>query len=458
MDAFEGKAEYQPLGIGYLISSLRKRFGKNLITFQVVENKIEREIIKFKPSIVGISSLSPNYKLAIEYAKIAKKYGLPVIIGGVHISVLPYSLTKDMDIGVIGEGEETICDLFELFKDEGKFDREKLQRINGIVYRDENNELHITPKREQIKPLDNIPFPARDVFKTNSKTYMFTSRGCPYRCAFCASSRFWDKVRFFSGEYVVSEIEHLIDEYKVHHIDFADDLFIVSKERIPLIIKLLRERNLLGRATFSCTAKSDLINDELVQLLKELGVNVIFLGLESGCDNILNYLKGGTVSVEDHENAIKTIRKYQIEVSGSFIIGSPKESMQDALETLNFIKKNRVETLPIYPLTPFPGTPIWDYAKSKDLVNEEMDWNKLRLPNFSFNSTPAIILSEKLTRQELHSLSRLSWRIHITSRIRSAIKKGFRNPLRILGFLMIRVPRFLIRRIRFRLRTIPRKV
>ena len=122
IDIRKVSGNYPPLGIGYLISSLRNKWGHNLIKFKVIENNIETEIKTFKPNIVGISSVSPNYNLAIKYARIAKEYKLPVIVGGVHISMLPHSLTEDMDIGVLGEGEETICDLFGLYKNGGLFE------------------------------------------------------------------------------------------------------------------------------------------------------------------------------------------------------------------------------------------------------------------------------------------------------------------------------------------------
>lgn len=101
----EIETRYPPLGIGYLVSSLRKRFGENVAEFKIVENNIEQELISFKPHIVGISSVSQNHNKTIEYAAIVKKYRIPVICGSVHISVTHSSLTRNMDVGVIGEGD-----------------------------------------------------------------------------------------------------------------------------------------------------------------------------------------------------------------------------------------------------------------------------------------------------------------------------------------------------------------
>lgn len=431
IDTIKGSGNYPPLGIGYLISSLRNKFGHDLIKFKVVEDNIETEIKIFKPNIVGISCVSPNYNLAIKYARVARKYKLPVIVGGAHISMLPHSLTEDMDIGVLGEGEETICDLFELYKNGGVFDKQKLQSVEGIVYRNKEGNFHITPRRKLIQPLDRIPTPSRDLLKIESNTYMFTSRGCPYKCIFCSSTRFWDKIRLNSAEYVVNEIKHLIDEYNVKSIYFCDDIFILSMQRIELMLKLLEERDLLGKISFICACRSNLLNEKKVSLLKELGVTHITMGFESGCEKTLKYLKGNTISVEDHERAIKIIKEYGIEIMGGFIIGSPQESKEDILETINFIKRNNLVNVSIYPLTPLPGTPLWDYAKEKNLVNDKMNWDLLAFSEFQYNYAASVHLSEKLNRKELYNFIQLfRWwrRVRI---LKSLIKNGLLNPLRI---------------------------
>jgi radical SAM superfamily enzyme YgiQ (UPF0313 family) len=117
----------------------------------------------------------------------------------------------------------------------------------------------------------------------------------------------------------------------------------------------------------------------------------------------LEYLKGNNISLNDHINAITIFRKHGIEPYASFIIGSPQEGKEDILQTLSFIKENRLHSFDLYVLTPFPGTPIWDYARARNLVNEDIDWDLLNV-NFKPNSDKGIILSEKLTRAEICGL------------------------------------------------------
>jgi radical SAM superfamily enzyme YgiQ (UPF0313 family) len=437
----EIEIRYPPLGIGYLVSSLRKHFGEDTIEFKIIDSNIEYEIINFEPDIVGISSVSQNYNKAINYAEIAQKHGAFVLCGGVHISMLPSSLTKDMDIGVIGEGEETICELFEIFFREQRFPIDSLKEIKGIIYWDDNNQLIFTNKRNLISPLDKLSFPSRDMFDIKTNIYMFSSRGCPYRCTFCASSRFWNKPRFFSAKYVVDEIMYLIKKYNVNNINFYDDLFAFDVERIKQIIFLLREKGLLGKVSFSGSIRANLVNDGIIELLKEMGVENLGMGLESGCTETLKYLKGDNISIEDSENAINIIRKYNIKLHCSFIIGSPNEQKEDVLATLKFIKKNQLSSFDLYVLTPFPGTPIWNYAKSQGLVHEKMDWDKLNV-NFEGNYRSTIILSKKLTREVIYKLFQRFKKYQKQKEIYELFKKGIQHPLKVFKFLIKEINRY----------------
>jgi len=432
---------YPPLGLGYLAASLRQRFGNDFFQFKIINRAVEEEIKKFKPDLVGISSVSQNYNLAIEYARTAKKYHRPVIIGGFHISMMSSSLTKDMEVGIIGEGEETICELLESFERKKRFDWGEMQKIKGVIYWGDKDKIIFTGRRDLIYPLDKIPLPARDLFEIQKNTYVFSSRGCPYRCTFCASSRFWDRVRLFSAEYVVNEIQHLIDKYNVKYISFYDDLFVVNPDRVRQIVNLLKIKNILGKVEFWCAIRADLVKDEIIGLLREMGVRAVGLGFESGDNDTLKYLKGDIIDIKDNENAVRIIKKYNLEIHGSFIIGSPKEKKEDILKTLRFIKKSRLTGFDIHVLFPLPGTPVWDYARTRGLVNEKMDWFRLK-EDFADNHDSAIILSEKLTREEIYGLFLRFKRYQKRRKIYNLVKKGLRNPLRIPDFLIRKIRKY----------------
>lgn len=389
-----------PLSLGYLASALRSKFGEETFEFKIIDRDVEEAIEKFRPEVVGITSVSQNFNYAREYSRIAKKYNLPVLVGGTHITVLPESLSTDMDVAVLGEGEEAIKELFEIYFKNKCFKTSELKKLKGLAFWDKKR-LVRTEDRPPVKNMDEIVRPARDLMKIEKCTHVFSSRGCPYRCTFCASSRFWNSTRFFSAEYVVDEIKYLYENHGVREIDFWDDLFIVNKQRIKDIIKLLKKEGLLGEVIFSCAVRSNLIDESMAKMLKELNVRGVSMGLESGNPRILNFLKGNTTNINFHQRAIRIFKKYGIEPSASFIIGSPDESGEEVMDTYKFIKDSKLRGFGVYVLTPLPGTPIWEYAKSKKLVSNKMDWSRLNV-EFMDNHEKAIILSENISRDELY--------------------------------------------------------
>ena len=179
---------------------------------------------------------------------------------------------------------------------------------------------------------------------------MFTSRGCPYRCVFCASSRFWASTRFASAHYIAEEIKELYYNYGAKLISFYDDLFIVQKQRLKDLTDILSKEGILGKVRFSCSARSNLIDDVVAKLLKELGIVSVALGLESGHPCILR----------------------------------------------NFN---------VYVMTPFPGTPVWSEAVERGLISKCFDnWSVLDAVHFAKHYKKAIVLSRSLSREQLYRI------------------------------------------------------
>jgi radical SAM superfamily enzyme YgiQ (UPF0313 family) len=427
---FETAADH--LGLLYLSSSLRQRFGAHF-DINIIDRDIEWNLDTFKPEVVGISSVTQNFNIAKKYAKLAKSRGCSVIVGGAHISAMPHTLSDDMDVGVVGEGEETIGELMTLYEKERLFiNKNSLCQIKGIVYKDGTNIVQ-TESRLLINLLDKIPFPARDLTYSHGKGVgILTSRGCPYKCRFCFSAHRRNQVRFFSPEYVVKEIKELVDKYHATWIGIYDDLFIANKKRLVRIVDLLKKEGINKHAAFNCNVRANLVDDSTALLLKEMGVRDAFLGLESGVPRILHYLKGGDVTVEHNKMAVDLLKKYDIRCGAGIIIGSPDETREEILATLRFVKKSKLDSFFTFLLTPFPGTPVWEYALKRGLVSDSMNWDILRM-EFGEISSKAIVLSEKLSRDELFELYHLfekEKRIrHLKARTISPLQYVAKHPL-----------------------------
>jgi anaerobic magnesium-protoporphyrin IX monomethyl ester cyclase len=395
----EVETRYPSLGPASMAAVLRRRFTASAIDMRIVDHDVESMLREFKPAIVCISAVTQNFGIAGRYASMAKKRGVPVVVGGVHVSALPLTMGDSMDVGCIGEGEETIVELFSLFMKNGDLPADDLASINAISFHD-GASIRVNPPRELIRDLDSIPFPARDLIDVGPHSYMFTSRGCPYRCRFCSSSNFWRKPRFFSAEYVLREIEELVENYGVRLISFFDDLFIGDKARLSKIALMIEGNERLDNVSFTCSGRANLITDETAALLKRMRVRSVGLGLESGSEKTLRYLKVNNISVSDNRNAVLTLRSHGIAANASFIIGAPEETENEMLETFRFIKRTPISLFDTYVLTPYPGTELWDYARTKGLVSDAMDWSRLNV-NFYRNWAHAVTLSTTMDSKEL---------------------------------------------------------
>jgi radical SAM superfamily enzyme YgiQ (UPF0313 family) len=284
------------------------------------------------------------------------------------------------------------------FIEENSLPESKLKHIKGIVYRSGNGRLITNPAQPVIRDIDQIPHPKRSLIGYADQSYIISSRGCPFRCVFCASSAIWPGYRPATAEYVVEEIEELVN-HGVNLIRFNDDLFAVSKNRLRKIRDSLAQKDLLGRVAFGVSCRANLVNEELVGLLKEINVVSVAMGLESGSERVLDYLKG-SVSVEDNAGAINLIKDAGIQANGFFVMGAPDETKNEIMETYKFIKASRIDFFDMYVLQPLPGTRLWDEAKEMGLVSNDMDWTRINC-NFQDNMEKALLISRKLTRKEI---------------------------------------------------------
>ncbi|MFQ3549734.1 MAG: radical SAM protein, partial [Armatimonadota bacterium] len=348
------------IGFGYIKAYAEKVFGDD-VTFFCAHNL--NEIINFKPDILGISCLSQDFEEGMSLARQAQACGFEnIIFGGHHITAFPETLPNEAVLGVIGEGEKTFTEILDRFISLGNLSASTLSSIKGIVYRDNEGKIIKTPCRDEIENLDDLPMPDRYFGMVQGQSpYIFSSRGCPYRCSFCASSRYWKGVRYHSAKRVVEEIEDILEKFpNIPRIMFYDDLLAGDKKRLKEIVDIIEEKEINKRVKFGGSVRANLVNDELCILLKRAGFEFITFGAESGSEKILKKLKNDSCGVDINQRALDTLNKHGLACGLGFVVGHYDEKIEDILDTYNFIlnaySERKISSHEINILTPMPGT------------------------------------------------------------------------------------------------------
>jgi len=377
----ENKQYWPPLGLAYLASVLIENghhceiidrdmvLRKNGLDFDKTDEYTLRRIKELKPNIVGISVTTPNVPDVIHMSSLIKNNfrDIMVIVGGPHVTGAPVRTLEEIafcDVAVRGEGEFTLLALAQ-----GR----ELAGIHGITYR-KGNEIISNPGREVISDIDSLPLPARHLldmkFYTRPSrftsrnlnlrtTSIFTARGCPYRCNFCAGPLVFNgNVRFHSPGRVIKEIEMLIAEYEVEALYFAEDMFLSSKKRAEELLNLFIERSIPEKIKWIAQAKASIITEDLLSLMKRAGCVGIEYGFESGSQRVLD-LMNKKLKVEDSLKAAALTRKARLRFQANIIVGYPGEKVADFNETMRFIKKVRPSMVGFNIFMPLPGTPSY---------------------------------------------------------------------------------------------------
>jgi anaerobic magnesium-protoporphyrin IX monomethyl ester cyclase len=333
-------------------------------------------IRNFYPDIVGISAYTYEIKeVKILSERIKKEFPhIMIILGGSHITALPRKTLEEIpeiDIGVIGEGEETllmICDFFSKKKD--------FSNIPGIVYRGKNK--IITRRKKENIDLSRTPLPAWDLFPPANEYYIQTSRGCPFNCDFCFNPN-GRIIRNREIKDVIKEIVFLIDNFKPKRISFGDEIFGVEKKRVHSLLDKMISLNISGKVSWDFQTHVSTIDDEILYKMKEAGVSKIELGVESGNEEILKKM-GKNIDKKKIIWVFSKLNEYKIKSGAFFILGHPYETKKTIWDTIKFAAILNPDE-PIFSIiVPFPGTKIFEYAtkKEKGYLNLSEDWSTYR--------------------------------------------------------------------------------
>jgi radical SAM superfamily enzyme YgiQ (UPF0313 family) len=381
---------------------------------------VAERILAAAPDVIGITTYTISFSDIIDTCRYLKEQssGIPIVLGGPHITSLPGSLPVQADIGVLGEGEATFLEVCRSLVVAKKLDPVSLASIDGICYHSQTG-VAVTPERAPINPLDSIPPPdlsilnmrwytARRMYFTMKGNFrgfvLLTSRGCPFNCRFCQASAQWGRCRYHTAERVVSELENIRKHYPhVDAVNIIDDLFIGDRKRLREIVRLIRESGLHHGIVFNVNGHANLVDEEVIGLLKSINVIQIAFGFESGSERVLDFLKRSSVTVERNRSAAELTTAAGIGVGGQFMIGSPGETEDDIRQTVDFIEQTPMSHVHVSVTTPMPGTELWDICRNKGLVSDDMDWRTLDFGNPD-NSSLIYCNEECIPRQRFSDL------------------------------------------------------
>jgi radical SAM superfamily enzyme YgiQ (UPF0313 family) len=324
---------------------------------------------EMRPDVIGMTLVTPLVKEAYRLAESLRGCGAKLIAGGPHATLLPDEpLGHGFDAVVVGEGEPTVVEAVEAV-----LGRAPLDAVKGLACRGGDGLVRRNEPRPPVADLDSLPAPARHLIDpadfgstANLHAHIFTSRGCPGRCAYCAGGLFGKNFRFRSADSVVDEMISLHRDYDKRHFHFVDDAMSMDRDRMRRICgRLIEER--LG-FTWQMMTRIDSVDEELLDLASRAGCVQIDYGVESGNPDTLKRIHKPH-TVEMVRRVIPMTRRHGIRPVVFFILGFPWETPQTTDATLDLMRElaPHVEFMPAIAsiLIPFPGTELYDRYKDE---------------------------------------------------------------------------------------------
>lgn len=366
-----------PLGIAYLAAVLRRAGHHVSVADLDIAPESAPDFRKY--DLVGISADTIGYPAALAVAADAKEAGVPVLMGGYHVSFLDEQALRSglVDYVIRGEAEEPVVQLASTMET-----RRPMEDVPSLSFL-RDGELVRTPAGRPVEDLDGLPLPARDLlplerykvrFRGRRLASIITSRGCPFACSFCASSRFAGvRWRARSVASIADEVQQVRDEFGYRAFAFMDDNFTLDPRRVIDFADEARRRDL--DIIWWCFSRADTIagNEAMVREMARAGCRQVFLGLESASEEILDGY-GKRLTVAQQRQALAILRRNGIKVHGAFIVGHPADTRQTVMQTITQALRLGLYVAQFSILTPYPGTPLFDEAV-RDGRLLHTDWN-----------------------------------------------------------------------------------
>lgn len=397
-----------PLGLAYLAAVLEERgFIPEIIDAnaeKLSEEEIIDRLIQSKADLIGFTAVTPTIDMCARIAGSFKEKlpHVPIVIGGVHATVLPQeSMTKYpvFDFLVRGEGEYVLSDLVDVLNN-----KSDLTKIESLCFRNSSG-IVINPLGDRIQDLDSIPFPARHLlprnvyrtFDSDKMTTVIAMRGCPGLCVYCAVKLIsGEKCRKRSPSNVIEEIKLCKSKYGVDFVGFLDDTFTFDPDWVHNLCDAFIKSGLNIR--WSCLTRVDNVSRDLLKHMKEAGCIRVEFGIESGSPKILDYLRKG-ITLSQIKQAFALAKGFGLSTMGFVILNTPGETKTDILETQRLVMEVDPDFLQASFATPYPGTELYKRCLEEGVEIED-DWSKYIFLN------QHVIKNKFISEEELDNLMR----------------------------------------------------
>ena len=341
------------------------------IDVSITDELVEPINFDNKVDLVGITVSTKTAVRAYEIADDFRSRGVPVVLGGIHPTAVPYEAIQHADAVVIGEAEGVWTQLLE---DCG------------------NGKLNKCYRSDKFPTLENLPLPRRELFQRDkyvSLNFLQTSRGCPFACHFCSVSTLYGSgVRLRPVDDVIREIETL----EGNELLFIDDNIIgrpeYSKELFTRLIPL--KKNWLALASVTIAN-----NEETLKLLQKSGCCGLYIGFETNSvDSLMEAGKGQNVK-NNYFETVKRLHDNGIPMIGSFVVGFDSEDKSCFERLLNFCVKSKIDAIDFSILVPYPGTVLYNKLKEENRLIDDHWWLK-------FEAEDVVYKPKLMTREELY--------------------------------------------------------
>ena len=343
-----------------------------------VWQEIQNILSMFKPDVVGISVLTAKYGSAVKVSALCKEFNpnVKIIWGGAHPTIQATEVLQNdfVDFVIRGEGEVPIVELCHTLASNAN----SFSQIKNLSYKKDKEIVHV-PSRDLISNLGDLPPLAKDlslypeIYSPANMGDIVTSRGCVFECAFCGAQNVWGrKVRFMPVQKVIDEITDVCKKYDTKRFWFWDDTFTVNRQHtFELCQKIIDEKL---NISWGCTTRVDVIDDELLGIMKAAGCNLIEFGIESGSERILKLIKKN-VTLAQITKAVGLVRKHKIDLKLFFMIGFPEETKEDIEQTKRLIKRLSARGVVLSIFTPYPGSALYQRTVELGLLPKNPDWS-----------------------------------------------------------------------------------